>query len=233
MRERFRTQGLEGFAPHEVLELLLFYGRARGDVNPLAHALMDHFGSLKGVLEAEPAQLMTMDGIGEETATLISLMLPMFRRYAACLCEERKVIGSIGECKSYCEALLAGQRTEHFYVLSLSAEHQLLGQRLIAKGSLSEVAAYPRLVVEAALHHNAQGVILCHNHPNGSCKPSQDDVATTQRLHSLLAGMDIALLDHVIVAEGSSYSMAEMGVLEQMRLMMPHAVQKQAKGKNQ
>ena len=87
MRERFRLNGLEGFAPHEVLELLLFYGRARGDVNAIAHALLDTFGTLQGVLEATPAQLMSVPGVGEETATLISLMIPMFRRYSVCAAE--------------------------------------------------------------------------------------------------------------------------------------------------
>lgn len=82
MRERFRISGLEGFSEHEVLELILFYGRARGNVNDTAHALMDVFGSLPRVLEASPEQLMLIDGIGEESATLLSLILPLFRRYS-------------------------------------------------------------------------------------------------------------------------------------------------------
>ena len=167
MRERFRREGLEGFAPHEVLELLLFYGRARGDVNPLAHELMDAFGSLKGVLEARPDQLMTVKGVGEETATLISLMLPMFRRYSACVCEERQRITSRSEAAAYCQALLAGWRTERFYVICLSSAGQVLGRRKVAEGTLTEVLAYPRLVVETALSYNAHSVVLCHNHPSG------------------------------------------------------------------
>ena len=90
LRERFRLEGLENFQPHEVLELLLFYARARGDVNPLAHTLLDTFGSLRGVLEAPVDQLTQVPGIGEETATLLSLMVPMFRRYELCICQERK-----------------------------------------------------------------------------------------------------------------------------------------------
>ena len=172
MRERFRREGLEGFAPHEVLELLLFYGRARGDVNPLAHELLDAFGSLKGVLEARPEQLMAVKGVGEETATLISLMLPMFRRYNACVCEERKRLVTRGEAQNYCRALMAGWRTERFYVLCLSVDNQLLGQRLVAEGTLAEVPAYPRTVVETALNYNAHSVVLCHNHPSGSASPS-------------------------------------------------------------
>lgn len=211
MRERFRKDGLEGFAPHEVLELLLFYGRAQGDVNPLAHRLLDAFGSLKGVLEARPEQLMSVEGVGEQSATLISLMLPMFRRYSACVCEERKRIGNRTEATEYCMALLAGLRTEHFYAICLNAAGQVLGRRLIAEGSLTEVAAYPRLVVETALNYNAHSVVLCHNHPSGIAQPSQADVATTQELMRVLSALHITLLDHIVVAGEQTYSMAHYG----------------------
>lgn len=211
MRERFRKEGLEGFAPHEVLELLLFYGRARGDVNPLAHALLDTFGSLKGVLEARPEQLMQVSGIGEETATLISAMVPMFRQYELCLCEERKVIRNRSDAEEYCSALLAGFRTEHFYVICLSTDNKVLGRRLIAEGSLTEVAAYPRLVAETALNYNAHSLLLCHNHPSGTCQPSRDDIQTTIRLQQLLHSLDMILLDHIVVGGGKTYSLSRHG----------------------
>ena len=214
MRERFRREGLEGFAPHEVLELLLFYGRARGDVNPLAHELLDAFGSLKGVLEARPEQLMAVKGVGEETATLISLMLPMFRRYNACVCEERKRLVTRGEAQSYCRALMAGWRTERFYVLCLSVDNQLLGQRLVAEGTLAEVPAYPRTVVETALNYNAHSVVLCHNHPSGSASPSAEDVSSTYQLRDVLHRLGIRLQDHIIVAGNQAFSMLQNGLLE-------------------
>lgn len=213
LRTRFRTEGLEGFAHHEVLELLLFYGRARGDVNPLAHGLLDAFGSIKGVLEASPEQLMTVNGVGEETATLISLMVPLFRRYQAAVREELTSIDSLGDAKAYCLSLLSGWRLERFYMLCLNASRRVVGQRLIASGSLSEVSTYPRLVVETALNYNAHSVILCHNHPGGTMQPSRDDVVATRRLRTLLDGLDIMLLDHVIVAGGDTYSMSEHGDL--------------------
>ncbi len=213
LRERFRLEGLEGFAPHEVLELLLCYGRARGDVNPMAHALLDAFGSLKGVLEATPQQLMTVPGVGEEVATLISLCVPLFRRYTLCLNEERRLIRSTEEARQYCTALLAGQRQERFYAVCLGANRAVLGRRLIAEGTVGEVAAYPRLVVETALNLNAHGVIVCHNHPDGAAEPSPEDLTATHHLSRILAALDIALLDHVIVAGASACSLAERGQL--------------------
>ena len=206
-------EGLDGFAPHEALELLLFYGRARGNVNPLAHELIDAFGSLKGVLEAGPEQLMTVKGVGEETATLISMIVPLFRQYEACVREERPYMRNKNEAKQYCVSLLAGWRTERFYVISLSATNRVLGSRLIATGNLNEVPAYPRLVVEAALNHNAASVLICHNHPGGTLEPSGCDVETTWQIRDVLAGLGIRLTDHIIVAGGDAYSMAQHGDL--------------------
>lgn len=209
MRERFRKEGLDGFADHEVLELLLFYGRARGDVNPLAHTLMDTFGSLQGVLEAKADQLMAVPGVGEETATLISFVLPMFRRYTACLCRERKRLDTREDAKQFCKSLLSGWRTERLYVICLDADNQLLGYRLVGEGTTGGVPVQPRLVVETALNLNARSVVLCHNHPGGTDWPSVEDISATEQIKLLLKGLDIDLLDHIIVAGEKTYSMME------------------------
>lgn len=211
LRERFRLEGLENFAPHEVLELLLFYARARGDVNPLAHRLLETFGSLKGVLEAPVDQLCTVEGVGEETATLLSVMVPMFRRYELCLCEERPRLTRYHEAEAYCKALLAGLRKERFYVISISTQMKVIGCRMVGEGSLTEVPAYPRLVVETALNHNAHSIILCHNHPGGEPIPSMGDVEVTKELDAVLAPLGIALVDHIIVADGATCSLVKTG----------------------
>lgn len=211
MRERFCYDGLEGFAAHEVLELLLFYTRSRGNTNPLAHDLLDNFGSLKGVLEARPEQLMQVKGVGEETATLLSMMVPLFRKYQECLCEEREYIRNRRTAEEYCKALLAGHRTERFCVISLSADMKVLGRRTVGEGSLTEVPAYPRLIVETALNYNAYGVILCHNHPGGRAEPSQEDIAVTQSILTVLSQLNVLLLDHIIVSGNEVYSMTQHG----------------------
>ena len=211
VRERYRQEGLEGFAPHEVLELLLFYGRSRGDTNAEAHALLDHFGSLRAVLEAPPDQLMQIKGIGEESAVLISMIVPLFRRYMALLAEKQRSIASREEAEEFCKALLAGWRSERFYALALNSSGRLLGCRLIAEGSLSEVPAYPRAVAEAALQLNAASLILCHNHPGGSTAPSGADLETTDQLETMLSMLGIPLLDHIIIAGNEAWSMAQHG----------------------
>ncbi|MBQ8555425.1 MAG: RadC family protein [Clostridia bacterium] len=206
MRERFLREGLSGFADHEVLELMLFYCKPRGNVNPLAHELLEKFGSLKGVLEARGDKLMTVKGVGEETAVFLTALLPMMRRYQECVCRENSHFASHGAMEAYCRAMMAGLRSERFCVISLSSTMDVLGQRVITEGSLTEVMTYPRLIIEAALDHNAHSLVLCHNHPGGEPAPSPQDIETTRNLQVLLYAVGVLLLDHVIVAGESSYS---------------------------
>ena len=215
LRERFmRENGFEHFTDTQILELLLFYAKPRSDTNPLAHALLDEFGSLKGVLEARPEMLQTVKGIGPQAATLISMVVPLTRVWNRCAMVTPRKIGNSREAEKYCMSLLAGNRTERFYVVSLNAQCNVLGQRKISEGSLSEVSAYPRMVMETALNYNAHSVLLCHNHPGGTCAPSPEDIASTLQLQRLLNGVGILVLDHIIVAGSNCYSMIQHGDID-------------------
>jgi len=215
MRDRFiRDKGFENFEDHQILELLLFYANTRGDTNPLAHELLDQFGSLKGVLEARPEQLMNVKGIGKQAATLISMVVPLTRVWHRCAMEVPDRIANSREAEDYCLSILAGERTERFYVISLNAKCNVLGRRKISEGSLSEVSAYPRMVMETALNYNAHSVLLCHNHPGGTCAPSPEDIASTIQLQRLLGGVGILVLDHIIVAGDRTYSMIQHGDID-------------------
>ena len=215
LRQRFiRENGLDHFEDHQILELLLFYANPRGDTNPIAHALREQFGSLKGVLEARPEMLMTVTGVKETAATLISMVVPLTRVWNRCAMAEPERIGNSREAEKYCLSILAGHRSERFYVVSLNAKCQVLGRRMISEGSLSEVSAYPRIVMETALNYNAHSVLLCHNHPGGTCAPSPEDIASTLQLQRLLNGVGILLLDHIIVANENTYSMVQHGDID-------------------
>ena len=215
LRNRFiQDKGFENFEDHQILELLLFYARARVDTNPLAHELLDRFGSLKGVLEARPEQLMTVPEIGPEAAALISMVVPLTRVWHRSAMESPVRIGNSREAESYCLSILAGERTERFYVVSLNAQCKVLGRRKISEGSLSEVSAYPRMVMETALNYNAHSVLLCHNHPGGTCAPSPEDITSTIQLQQLLNGVGILVLDHIIVANDKTYSMIQHGDID-------------------
>jgi len=215
LRDRFiQEKGFEHFADHQILELLLFYANARGDTNPIAHELLETFAGMKGVLEARPEQLMTVKGVGQQAATLISMVVPLTRVWHRCAMEEPTRIANSREAEEYCMSLLAGERTERFYVVSLNAKCNIVGVRKISEGSLSEVSAYPRLVVETALNYNAHSVLFCHNHPGGTCAPSPEDIASTLQLQRLLSSMGILVLDHIIVAMDRTYSMIQHGDMD-------------------
>ena len=118
-------------------------------------------------------------------------------------------IGNSREAETYCLSLLAGERVENFYVIALNAKCNVLGRRRISTGSLAEVSAYPRLVMETALNYNAHSVLLAHNHPGGTCAPSPEDISSTIQLQRLLNGVGILVLDHIIVAGDQTYSMIQ------------------------
>lgn len=208
MRERFVSQGLEGFAEHEVLELVLFYAIPQRDVNPLAHKLLEHFGSLHRVMEAEQEELMQVEGIGEYAAALIRLFGQMGARIRQSRKTARTKLKNQKEAREYCLHLLEGKRKEHFYLVCMNGEMEVVADALVASGSLDEVAAYPRLVAELALRHDAHTVVLCHNHPDGRAFPSQDDLDTTVSLNDMLQRIGVVLADHIIVAGEEAFSFA-------------------------
>ena len=157
---------------------------------------------------------MQVKGIGKQQAVLLSMVVPLTRVWHRCAMESPNRIGNSREAENYCLSILAGERTERFYVVSLNAKCKVLGRRKISEGSLSEVSAYPRMVMETALNYNAHSVLLCHNHPGGTCAPSPEDVSSTIQLQRLLNGVGILVLDHIIVAGDRTYSMIQHGDID-------------------
>lgn len=218
LRERFLAGGLTGFAPHEVLELLLCYAIPQRNVNPLAHKLIEHFGSLSEVMRAEVGELMQVKGIGEYTAILIALVSAVMRMAELEPVGKHEAIRTRVEAMQHCLNLLKGRKKEHFYVVCLDGELRLIRDVLIGRGTISEVTAYPRLVAEAVLRTNAQMVILCHNHPGGTLVPSQRDMDATRSLGMMLEGMGVSVADHVLVADDRVLSMVDSGLINRIQV---------------
>lgn len=215
MRERFMKQGLDGFAPHEILELLLFYAIPQKNVNPLAHRLIERFGSLHGVLSAAPQQLMQVEGVGEYTAVYLSLVHNAAKQAMRTRETDRVKLSTRQAAVDYCIRLLHGEKRELFYAICLNGQMDILGDVLIARGSLSDVPAYPRLVMDAVLTRNAHAVLLCHNHPSGSVMPSAQDLEATRTLSRLLSEIEVVLVDHIVVADTHAVSMVRNGLIRQ------------------
>ena len=215
LRERLMTEhGFDAFDDTDILATVLSYAKGSKDMTGLINRLFDTFGSLKAILEARPEQLLSVDGMTMSRASMISLVVPLTRVWHRCLMAEPDRIGNSREAEAYCLSLLAGERLENFYVIALNAKCHVLGKRRISMGSLSEVSAYPRLVMETALNYNAHSVLLCHSHPGLTCAPSPEDISSTLQLQRLLNGVGILLLDHLIIAGDRSYSMVTHGDID-------------------
>lgn len=202
---------MDYFDERETIGLLLEVARCPGDHEKTIDILMDEFGSMKAILEAREEQLTKIRGIGRNTATTIRLVVPFVKAWEKASLPDPRRLSNSREAERYCKSLLAGLRNEQFYVICLNSRCIVLGQRRISEGSLNEVNAYPRLIMETALNYNAYSVLFCHNHPGGTAFPSQEDILSTDRVQTLLKQVGILVLDHVIVAGSECYSMIQHG----------------------
>lgn len=213
LRERFLNEGIDHFEPHEVLELILYYTIPRGDTNPQAHNLLAHFGSFSNVLEAPVEEVAKVDGIGEKSAFLIHLLPSLFRYYSRSKWSRKVVLGTSREAAEYAISMYVGYTTEAFGIICVDSNRTVQYSGIISEGTTNKTIVYPRDVVHAAIKHNAQNVILTHNHPNGSRAVSPADRALTDDLLKALHVMDINVIDHLIVAGDTCVSMSELGML--------------------
>ena len=211
VKERFLREGLDHFSDIQVLELLLFYAIPRKDTNPIAHALLDHFGSLAQVLEAPVEELQRVNGISENAALLLSLTTSVGRVYQIRRSEQVQILNTITKCGDYLKHFFFGRRNEMVYLLCLDAKCKVLCCREVGEGSVNSANVPIRRVVEIALGCNATSVVLAHNHPSGLAIPSPDDVLTTKKLAAALSAVEVQLVDHIVVADDDYVSMVQSG----------------------
>ena len=211
LKERFLSQGLDGFTDIQVLELLLFYAIPRRDTNPIAHELLKKFGSVRQVLEAPVEELTKVSGIGENAALLLKLVTETGRYYLVNRSIQCTILPTIEECAKYMVPFFFGRRVETVFLLCLDAKCKVLCCKEVGEGSVNSAGVPIRRVVEMALKANAPSVILAHNHPSGIALPSVEDVVTTHRVAAALRTVDVILVDHIVVAEDDFVSMVHSG----------------------
>ena len=210
MKDRFLTEGgLDSFSQIQVLEMLLFYAIPRKDTNPLAHALIDHFGSLSMVLDAQVQELERVPGMSRNSAVLLKLVLETGRYYRIDQGKNTKILNDIQDYGRYLVPRFFGRTNETVFLLCLDAKCKVLSCREVGEGSVNSASVPVRRIVEMALADNASTVILAHNHPSGVAIPSGEDIATTHRLEAALDTVDILLADHIIVADEDFVSLAQ------------------------
>lgn len=213
MKARFVRSGLDNFDDHSVLELLLFYAVPRRDVNELAHALLDHFGTLDAVFEASFEDMMRVPGVGENVATLLTLIPQVGRRYQMAKRRQQTILRSSEDAGHYLVPLYLYERTEVVYLLCLDAKGGLISCREVGRGVVNAAEVSVRAIVETALSQKAVSVILSHNHVDAYALPSREDELTTRRIRDALLLVGITLADHIIVCGEDYVSFADSGLL--------------------
>ena len=215
VKEEFIARGLSGMADHRALELLLFYAIPQGDVNPLAHRLIDTFGSLSGVFNATIDQLTAVQGIGEHTACLIKLITALGGRYQADRSQLGDILSTTVQLGEYLSPEFFGQRNEITVILCMDAKRKVIQCRQLAEGSADSTTLNLRKMMEVALACNASQVVLAHNHISNIAMYSKEDILVTKLAYDAFAQMDIHLIDHLIFASDDYISMRDSGVFIQ------------------
>ena len=211
LRGQFLENGLDGFHELQALELLLFYAMPRRDTNPLAHTLLDRFGSLDGVFAASERELCEVPGVGKNTAALLMLVPQILKRSRVCSANEIKTIRSGRDAAEYLRPRLDTEREEVALMICLNAQMGVINCVELARGTVNAVDFNIRRVVELALKSKASYVILAHNHPGGVPRMSREDDAVTARVYKALDLVNIRLYDHIIVAGGEYASVNDLG----------------------
>ena len=213
LRKRLLDGGAEALADHEVVEYLLMTAIPRRDVKPLAHALIRRFGSLAGVLNADPRALAAHPGMGETTAAALKIVALAARRLAREQVRAQPVLGSWQALIDYLTIDMAHLTVERVRVLYLNAQNMLIHDEHVGDGSIDEAAIHPREVIRRALDLGALALILVHNHPSGSPQPSRADIQITGRIAEAGRLLGITVHDHVIIGREGHVSLKAKGLI--------------------
>lgn len=216
LRDRFLERGLDGFTDAEVLELLLTFGTPRSDCKEAARLALAEFGSFAAVFEASIAALQVIPGIGPKNSFAIHFVQEVARRYLKERLQGKRYLHSSTEVRDYLLHSMRGLKKEVFTVIYLDSSHAIIDSEILAEGTLNVNTVYPRELMSRALEQNAAALIVAHNHPSGSLEPSPQDRHLTRTLCLLCSLMQIQLLDHLIIGNGS-YSFADQGLMTEIQ----------------
>ena len=211
--DKFMTYGAEVFADYEFLELMLMCALPRIDVKPLAKQLLAEFGSLNGVLTAQPEELMKIKGIKNHTVLFFKVVLSACQKLTAEKVKEGPILKDWTNLIAYCQMIYANESVEKMHILFLNQGLRLIHSEMHQKGTVDHIPVYPREILKRALDLNASSVVMMHNHPSGDANPSKADIEATKEVKRLLETVGIQLVDHLIIGQGQKvYSFRAHGI---------------------
>ena len=213
LRERFLHMEGDSLPDYELLELLLFSAKPRGDVKPLAKRLLKHFGSFDKVIYAEESALRDVEEVGDAVVAALKSIRISAQRLLKSEMRQRPIIQSWSALIDYCRLSMGRNSIEEFRVLFLNNKHILIADEVMQRGTVNHTPIYPREIIKRALEHAASSIILVHNHPSGDPSPSKADIEMTKKIVDAAATINIAVHDHVIISEQGHYSFKSFGLL--------------------
>ncbi len=212
-REKLLKRGAGALTDAELLAIFLRTGTPGKSAVDLARDLLQEFGSLKALLNADRDRFCQGHGLGDAKYTQLQAVMEMAKRHFNEILQRGSALNSPDITRAYLSAQLRGYSYEVFACLFLDNQHRVIQLDELFRGTIDSASVYPREVVKQALHHNAAAVIFAHNHPSGISEPSQADKLITEKLKQALALFDIRVLDHFIIGDGVPYSFAEHGLV--------------------
>lgn len=215
LRRRFMSVGLRGFAPHEILELVLTLAIPRQDVKARAKELLDRFGTLRGVLDASEVELRGIKGISDAGIGALRVIKDVATLYLQQTAEGSRSFAEPEALHDFWRMRIGSLKNEVFEVGYLDSGHRLLpdGIETLEEGTIDRAAVYPRKVIESALRRGAAAIVMAHNHPNGKADPSDHDKILTRAVVLAAATVQISVLDHLILTADSVFSFRREGLI--------------------
>jgi DNA repair protein RadC len=212
-REKLLERGPAALSDAELLAIFLRTGVSGKTAVDLARDLLGDFGGLRPLLEADRTAFTARPGLGQAKYVLLQAVLEMSRRHLGEALSRGDVLTSPGDTRRFLTARLRGYPYEVFACLFLDNRHRVIAFEELFNGTIDGSAVHPREVLRRTLTHNAAAVIFAHNHPSGVAEPSQSDIRITRRLRDALALVDVRVLDHVVIGDGDTVSLAEAGLM--------------------
>lgn len=212
-REKLLERGAKSLSDAELLAIFLRTGTAGKTAVDLARDLINHFGSLRGLLKADCEEFCQFSGLGIAKFAQLQAALEMTQRHLMETLSREDALENSFDTRRYIIGRLREYEQEVFACLFLDARHRVISFDELFFGTLDHTLVHPREVVKKALHHNAHSLIFAHNHPSGVAEPSQADITLTQDLKRALKLIEIKVLDHIIVGDGNTTSLLDAGLL--------------------
>ncbi len=212
-REKLVQKGAESLSNSELVAILIGSGTRKKSAIDVAKSLLDKAqDSLNNFGKLTVKELMQVDGIGEAKAVILSAAMELGRRRQA-VESLKKNVKTSSDLAGFFQAKLKDKLHEVFAVAFMNRANKINHLEIISSGGITGTVADPRIILKKALEHNAVNIVLCHNHPSGSLKPSRADEVLTKKIKEAAALLDINVVDHIIVSEDGYYSFADEGIL--------------------